>query len=225
MFNYLLSKEVTVEYSTVETILHYARRVEENARQKARWSKERRVIEGTCRETTTDERKSFRWRGSYGNNQQYKSKQITPSTTTTGNGLKHKEPDEGTQKSRTRDPEKRTGNEKKENKTDEDVCFGCGQKGHKKRDPKCPKNNQTKKVAAQLHAARDIIQEDDEEDDQEVIQPVEEDGDGNSEEEEEDPYYGSQYTSEGEEVKINDLEHQEWSDQECAEERMHMMRT
>jgi hypothetical protein len=98
-------------------------------------------------------------------------------------------------------------------------------KGHKKRDPKCPKNNQTKKVAAQLHMARDIIQEDDEEGDQEVIQPVEEDGDGNSEEEEEDPYYGSQYTSEGEEVEINDLEHQEWSDQECAEERMHMMRT
>jgi hypothetical protein len=40
MFNYLLSKEVTTEYSTVETILHYARRVEENARQKVRWLKE-----------------------------------------------------------------------------------------------------------------------------------------------------------------------------------------
>jgi hypothetical protein len=77
----------------------------------------------------------------------------------------------------------------------------------------------------QLHAARDIIQEDDEEDDQEIIQPVEKDGDGNSEEEEEDLYYESQYTSEGEEVEINDLEHQEWSDQECAGERMHMMRT
>jgi hypothetical protein len=40
MFNYLLSKEVTAEYSMVEMILHYARRVEENAHQKARWSKE-----------------------------------------------------------------------------------------------------------------------------------------------------------------------------------------
>jgi hypothetical protein len=39
-FNYLLSKEVTAEYSTVETILHYARRVEENTCQKVRWSKE-----------------------------------------------------------------------------------------------------------------------------------------------------------------------------------------
>ena len=41
MFNYLLSKEVTAEYSMVEAILHYARRVEENARQRARWSEER----------------------------------------------------------------------------------------------------------------------------------------------------------------------------------------
>jgi hypothetical protein len=167
----------------------------------------------------------FRWRRSYGNNQQYESKQTTPSTTITGSGLKRKEPDKGTQKFRTRDPEKRTGNEKKENKTDKDICFRYGQKGHKKRDPKCLKNNQSKKVAAQLHVARDIIEEDDEEDNREVIQPVKEDRDGNSEEEEEDPYYRSQYTSEGEEVKINDLEHQEWSDQECAGERMHMMRT
>jgi hypothetical protein len=139
MFNYLLSKEVTAEYSTVEMILHYARRVEENTCQRARWSKERQVVEETRRETTTDEQKSFRWRGSYGKNQQYESKQITLSTTMMGSGSKCKEPDKGTQKSRTRDPEKRTGNEKKENKTDEDVCFECGQKGHKKRDPKCPK--------------------------------------------------------------------------------------
>jgi hypothetical protein len=40
MFNYLLSKEVTAEYSTVETILHYARRVEENAQQRLRWMEE-----------------------------------------------------------------------------------------------------------------------------------------------------------------------------------------
>jgi hypothetical protein len=161
----------------------------------------------------------------YGNNQQYESKQTTLSTTTMGSRLKRKEPDKGMQKSRTRDLEKRTRNKKKKKKTDEDVCFGCGRKGHKKRDPKCLKNNQTKKVAAQLHVARDIIEEEDEEDDWEVTQPVEEDRGGNSEEVEEDLYYRSQYTSEGEEVKINDLEHQEWSNQECAGERMHMMRT
>jgi hypothetical protein len=33
-----------------------------------------------------------------------------------GNGSKHKEPNKGTQKSRTRDPEKRTGNEKRKTK-------------------------------------------------------------------------------------------------------------
>jgi hypothetical protein len=142
-----------------------------------------------------------------------------------GSRSKRKEPNKGIQKSRTRDLEKRTRNEKKENKTDEDIYFRCGQRGHKKRDPKCPKNNQSKKVVGQLHTARDIIKDDDEEDNQEVTQPVKEDRGENSEEEEEDPYYGSQYTSEGEEVEINDLEHQEWSDQECAGERMHMMRT
>ena len=41
MFNYLLSKEVTMEYSTVKVILHYARRVEENAQQRARWTEDR----------------------------------------------------------------------------------------------------------------------------------------------------------------------------------------
>jgi hypothetical protein len=143
----------------------------------------------------------------------------------TGSRSKCKESNKRIQKSKTRDPEKRTRNEKKENKTDEDICFGCGQKGHKRRDPKCLKNNQTKKVAVQLYVARDIIKEDDEEDDQEVIQLVEEDGVGNSKEVEEDPYYRSQYISEEKEVKINDLEHQEWSNQECAVERMHMMRT
>jgi hypothetical protein len=78
---------------------------------------------------------------------------------------------------------------------------------------------------AQLHAARDIIKEDDEEDDREVTQSVEEDRGENSEEKEGDLYYRSQYTSEGEEVEIDNLEHQEWSDQECGGERMHMMRT
>jgi hypothetical protein len=46
MFNYLLSKEVTAEYSTVKTILHYARRVEENARQRSRWMEEQKAMGG-----------------------------------------------------------------------------------------------------------------------------------------------------------------------------------
>ena len=37
VFDYLLSKEVSAEYSTMESILHHARRVEENAHQLAQW--------------------------------------------------------------------------------------------------------------------------------------------------------------------------------------------
>ena len=37
IFDYLLSKEVLAEYSTMESILNHARRVEENTRQLARW--------------------------------------------------------------------------------------------------------------------------------------------------------------------------------------------
>ena len=37
IFDYLLSKEVSAEYSTMESILQHVRRVEENVRQLARW--------------------------------------------------------------------------------------------------------------------------------------------------------------------------------------------
>ena len=37
IFDYLLSKEVSAEYSTMELILYYARRAEENACQMVRW--------------------------------------------------------------------------------------------------------------------------------------------------------------------------------------------
>ena len=37
MFQYLMNKEVTAEYSKMESILHHARQVEENARQMLRW--------------------------------------------------------------------------------------------------------------------------------------------------------------------------------------------
>ena len=37
VFDYLLSKEMSAEYSTMETILHHARRVEENVHQMVQW--------------------------------------------------------------------------------------------------------------------------------------------------------------------------------------------
>jgi hypothetical protein len=217
MFNYLLSKEVTAEYSMVEMILHYTRRVEENARQRARWTEERWTI-GEARTDTNREWKTFRKQEeTYGNKQHYKAKQVTPATNTTGQRVRRKEVEKETTNNRMKDPERRVGYNKREDKIDKDICFGCGQKGHKKRDPKCPKNNQTKKVEAQLYAAREIIEEE------------EWDNQNNSEEEppveNEDPYYGSQYMLEGEEVKIDDFECQEWSDQECLVDQMHMIRT
>ena len=153
----------------------------------------------------------------YGNNQQYESKQFTLSTTTMGSRLKCKEAEKEMTNTRSKDLERRAGHNKREDKTDQDVCFGCGQKGHKKRDSKCPKNTQTKKVEVQLYAAREIIEEEEWEDD------------WNESEEEppirkEDSYYGPQYTSEGEEVKIDDFECQEWSDQERLVEQMRMIR-
>ena len=144
-------------------------------------------------------------------------KQFTPSGNTMGTRLKQKETEKETTSNRGKDPERRIGQSKKEEKTDKDVCFGCGQKGHKKRDSRCPKNAQTKKVEAQLYAAREIIEEEDWETNQNDGKEEKLDG-------KEDSYYRSQYTSEGEEVKIDDFECQEWSDQERWVEQMRMIR-
>jgi hypothetical protein len=44
VFDYLLSKEVTAEYSSMESILHHARKAEENACQMTRWYNEQCTI-------------------------------------------------------------------------------------------------------------------------------------------------------------------------------------
>jgi hypothetical protein len=107
MFNYLLSKEVTVEYSMVETILHYARRVEENARQRARWTEEQWTIGEACMDTN-HEWKTFRKQEEmYGNNQHYEAKQVTPATNTMGQRVRHKEVEKETTNNRMKDPERR----------------------------------------------------------------------------------------------------------------------
>ena len=43
VFEYLLNKEITAEYSMVEAILYYARKAEENAKLRARYSNENRT--------------------------------------------------------------------------------------------------------------------------------------------------------------------------------------
>jgi hypothetical protein len=142
-----------------------------------------------------------------------------------GTGSRRRDPEKGTTSTRTKEPDKRIGPHKKEERIDKDICFWCGQKGHKKRDPECPKNIPTKKAAAQLYAAREIIKEEEPNDDQnERVEnhPVEDKGDSDSKDE--DPYYRSQYTSEGEEVEIDDLKCQEWSKQEQLVEQMRLIR-
>ena len=47
IFDYLLSKEVSAEYSTMESILHHARRAEENARQLVQWLDAQHEIEAS----------------------------------------------------------------------------------------------------------------------------------------------------------------------------------
>jgi hypothetical protein len=44
IFEYLLDKEITVEYSRIESILHHARRAEEKAWQTARWHNEQHAM-------------------------------------------------------------------------------------------------------------------------------------------------------------------------------------
>ena len=72
-------------------------------------------------------------------------------------------------------------------------------------------------MGAQLYTAREIIEE-------EEWKVNQDDSKGESPARKEDSYYGSQYTSEGEEVEIDDFECQEWSDQERLVEQMHMIR-
>ena len=60
------------------------------------------------------------------------------------------------------------------------VCFGCGQTGHMAKDKNCPKNNKDKKrMTAQIYTERE-----------------------EDETEESEPYKGSQYSSEGEEMGL-----------------------
>jgi hypothetical protein len=88
MFNYLLSKEVTAEYSTVE---------------------ERKAMGGGQQEMKP-ERKPFRkYNETFSLNQRYEVKQTVPSANTMGTGSRRREPEKGTTGTRTKEPDKRSG--------------------------------------------------------------------------------------------------------------------
>ena len=75
---------------------------------------------------------------------------------------------------------KETNNSKNKEPLKKVVCFRYGQRGHMVKDKKCPKNNKDKKrMTMQIYVARE-----------------------EEETEESEPYKGSQYSSEGEEMRF-----------------------
>jgi hypothetical protein len=141
-----------------------------------------------------------------------------------GARTRFKESGKGVPQMLKKEPERKSGPAKREEQMGDDVCYGCGQQGHRKRDPECPKNTSSKKAAAQMYAAREILEEDSAKGQNKSDDKLSNDGE-ESEPSKEDPYYGSQYTSEGEEVEVDDFEQQEWSKEDHSMERLHVMRT
>ena len=139
--------------------------------------------------------------------------------------MRCKEPRRETSQSKIKEPDKKTGPNKKNKQTEEDICYRCGQKGHKKRDLKCLKNTVPKNAATQMYTAREILEEDSADGQDQDDEEVSVENNESQNEEDEDPYYGSQYTSEGEEVKVDDFEDLGWSDAGHSTVRMHMLRT
>jgi hypothetical protein len=95
------------------------------------------------------------------------------------------------------------------------TCYGCGEKRHIAKDLKC-KNFGKSKPGAKMFAAREILDEDDDgRADHRVINQDRESGD--HDENDQTPWdqydsdvVGSQYSSEGEEVKFNKFDDGHW---------------
>jgi Aspartyl protease len=212
IFQYLLDKEVTVEYSRIESILHHARRAEEKAWQTEKWHDEQHAMKrspkGEGRKDAKDAYEADKSMSKY--NRQRTSYQVT--STVKGKekarqwGFQERTMSD-TRQTKGRPSVNQNGPPKKDTQPSQLKCFGCGQWGHKSNDPKCVKNSAEKTKAAQIYAAREIVDDDEPEaryDHQEEV-PVK---DNEEQVEEGNPCEGSQYTSEGEEVEFNDL--QDW---------------
>jgi hypothetical protein len=95
------------------------------------------------------------------------------------------------------------------------TCYGCGEKGHIAKDPKC-KNFGKSKPGAKMFAAREILDEDDDgRADDGVVDQDRESGD--HDENDQIPWdqydsdvVGSQYSSEGEEVEFDEFDDGHW---------------
>ena len=232
IFDHLVNKDVTPEYSKMETILHHARRAEEVALQTSRyWDKQRTIkaARGAAGENAM--------RRPYGNKEYQKpvERQDNRRTTTEKSGQR-KEPYQKVwnrsaqptrqewSASKTKDPDKKTGYDRRNVSSGAKKCFSCGEFGHMAKDNKCPLDKKGKGTSTQMYAAREVVQEDDEEgepseDREEPLFEDEEDG---------EPYEGSQYSSEGEEVEfeLDDIGLQEEDDDDDRRGvQMHALQT
>lgn len=218
IFDHLVNKDVTPEYSKMEMILHHARRAEEVALQMSRYWDEQRTIKAARGATGENA-----MRRPYGNKEYQKPvEQQDNRRTTSEKSGQRKEPyqkvwnrsDQTTRQersaSKTKDPDKKTGYDRRNISSGAKKCFSCGEFGHMAKDNKCPPDKKGKGMSMQMYAAREVIQEDDEEGEpsKDKEEPLSE------EEEDSEPYEGSQYSSEGEEVKFefNDISLQEEDD-------------
>jgi hypothetical protein len=95
------------------------------------------------------------------------------------------------------------------------TCYGCGEKGHNAKDLKC-KNFGKSKPSAKMFVAQEILDKDDDgRADDGVVDQDRESGD--HDENDQTPWdqydsdvVGSQYSSEGEEVKFNKFNNGHW---------------
>jgi hypothetical protein len=92
------------------------------------------------------------------------------------------------------------------------TCYGCGEKGHIAKDLKC-KNFRKSKPGAKMFVAQEILDEDDDRraDDEVVDQDKESGGHDENDQTPWDQYdMGSQYSTEGEEVKFDEFGDGHW---------------
>ena len=117
-----------------------------------------------------------------------------------------------------------TGTPAKDNSLEKKKCFNCGSTDHLAKDKECPGNSQGKKITTQMYMAREIVQEDEERDGQEDLpEGSEEEEDNDKSNIKDKPYEGLQYSSEGEDIDLEDLKSQDDKDEDNKRVRFHTL--
>jgi len=122
IFDYLLSKEITAEYSKMEAILHHTRKAEEGINQTAMWYSTRHIIraERSAQRMENIPKRYINW-------WETPAKEIERKPERNPNWCKYTSKRKETIDSKNKEPLKKA------------VCYGCGQTGHMVKDKNCPK--------------------------------------------------------------------------------------